>query len=215
MKYFIAVILVVIAVASAEPPSRDRGFLARQTQQQAYQSRGIRPAGPQFNYALRSQRQQLPPIPAASYGPPAQEYGPPSEPTTTELPTTTETVETTTLEAQAENSRLFSTKEKLTNAAENQKAQSVNPASLYVVVPQTQNLFYTQSANLVSAPFQQQRLLPIQAVPAFAKIQEVPQFAQLVDLANLATVSAVPVASSAYTSFVNTPYSSSFVQSFQ
>lgn len=50
--------------------------------------------------SLRSQRQQLPPAPAASYGPPPQEYGPPAEPTTTEVPTTTETIETTTLEAQ-------------------------------------------------------------------------------------------------------------------
>lgn len=86
------------------------------------------------------------------------------------------------------------------------------------MVPQTQNLVYATapatSAKLV-AQVQQPRLVPVQAVPAFAKIQEVPQFAQYVDYQAVAPVSGVPVASSAYTSIVNTPYSSTFVQSFQ
>lgn len=75
-----------------------------------------------------------------------------------------------------------------------------------MVIPQTQNLIYA-TAPTASAKLQQPRLLPVQAVPAFARIQEVPQIVQY--------QAVVPVASSAYTSIVNTPYSSTFVQSFQ
>ncbi|XP_030765122.1 uncharacterized protein LOC115889303 isoform X2 [Sitophilus oryzae] len=217
MKYSVAFILVIISLSAAEPPVRG-GVLARQ-EQPPYQARGFRPAGPAFNLPQRSQRQQQLPVPAASYGPPPQEYGPPAEPTT-ETPTTTETIEaTTTLEPQAESFKVSPTKDKLTDTPQ----ASINPAALYVVVPQAQNLIYA-SAPITSAKLvvpaqvqqvQQPRLVPVQAVPAFAKIQEVPQVAQVVEYQNFAPVQAVPVVSSAYTAIINTPYSSSFVQSFQ
>lgn len=105
-QYTVAIVLVVVAMGSAEPPAR--GVFARQ------QPRGVRPAPPlRFVDSLelceqlvnvcvwRFQRQQVPPVPAPSYGPPPQVYGPPAEPTTTETPiTTTESVEATTTEPQ-------------------------------------------------------------------------------------------------------------------
>ncbi|XP_066247004.1 uncharacterized protein [Euwallacea similis] len=187
MKYSIAIALVIATMSSAEPPPRS--ILARQ-QQPPYQPRGIRPVRPAFNVPLRSQKQQLPPTPAASYGPPPQEYGPPTEVTTTETPTTTETIETTTTAPQAETIR------------EAQKLQE----ALYVVVPQTQDLIYATAPVSSAKLVQQPRLVPVQAIPAFARIQEIPQVARIVQY---------PVASSGYTSIVNTPYSSTFVQSFQ
>ncbi|ENN76672.1 hypothetical protein YQE_06851, partial [Dendroctonus ponderosae] len=209
MKCSIAVLLVIVALSSAEPQRN-----GRVQAQPPYQPRGFRPAGPAFSLPLKSQQQQLPPTPAASYGPPTQEYGPPAEEaTTTEAAptTTTETIETTTLEQQAENFRVAPVSQKLQEAP-------ANPAGLYVVVPQADSFFYAPiqgaSAKLVAQP-QQPRLVPVQAVPAFAKIQEVPRFAQIVDYQGVASGAALPVVSSAYTSIVNTPYSSSFVQSFQ
>ncbi|XP_066150202.1 uncharacterized protein [Euwallacea fornicatus] len=187
IDYSVAIALVIAAISSAEPPPRST--LARQ-QQPPYQPRGIRPAGPAFNAPLRSQKQQLPPTPAASYGPPPQEYGPPTEVTTTETPTTTETVEATTAAPQAETLR------------EAQKLQE----AVYVVVPQTQELIYAAAPVASAKLVQQPRLVPVQAIPAFARIQEIPQVARIVQY---------PVASSGYTSIVNTPYSSTFVQSFQ
>ncbi|KAF7280792.1 hypothetical protein GWI33_005518 [Rhynchophorus ferrugineus] len=210
IDYCAALILVVISLAAAEPPRNGRVF-ARQ-QQPPYPARGFRPSGPAFNLPLRSQKQQFnpqPPAPAASYGPPPQEYGPPAEPTT-ETPTTTESVEITTLEPQAENIKVSPNKDKLTAAPQG----TINPASVYVVLPQSQNFIYSPapiaSAKLVlPAKVEQPKLLPVQAIPAFAKIQEAPRLAQVVEYQRV-----VPV-SSAYTSIVNTPYSSTFVQSFQ
>ncbi|CAG9766947.1 unnamed protein product [Ceutorhynchus assimilis] len=207
IDYFTAIVLVIAAVASAELPSNNRGFLA---QEPPYAARGFRPAGPAFNLP---QRQQQPPT----------AYGPPSA-TTTEVPTTTETIETTTiLEPQVESFRV--------TPDVDQTQQQQNPGAFYVVVPQNQ--LYA-SAKLVQ---QQPRLVPLQAVPAFAKIQEVPTFAKIQEVPTFAKIQQVPtfakiqevpqfaqlnynynvplVASSAYTSFVSTPYSSSYIQSFQ
>ncbi|KAL1489998.1 hypothetical protein ABEB36_013915 [Hypothenemus hampei] len=179
MKSFTAIIVVIVTMASAEPP---------------YQPRGFRPSGPGFNLPLRSQKQQLPPTPAASYGPPPQEYGPPNEDiTTTETPTTTESVGVTTSIPQQERLRL---PEKVRD--------SPNGANIYVVVPQ-------QNERLVLAEVvQQPRFVPIQEVPIFAKIQESPYRQQLTQIVEI-----VPTGSSAYTSIVNTPFSRSFVQNVQ
>ncbi|XP_066247005.1 uncharacterized protein [Euwallacea similis] len=207
IDYSIAIALVIATMSSAEPPPRS--ILARQ-QQPPYQPRGIRPVRPAFNVPLRSQKQQLPPTPAASYGPPPQEYGPPTEVTTTETPTTTETIETTTTAPQVIIPYNFTRNQSyvdmyLIQAETIREAQKLQEA-LYVVVPQTQDLIYATAPVSSAKLVQQPRLVPVQAIPAFARIQEIPQVARIVQY---------PVASSGYTSIVNTPYSSTFVQSFQ
>lgn len=163
---------------------------------------------------VRSQKQvqqPQPPVPAASYGPPpASSYGPPEEATTTTteaLPTTTEIIEeTTTLEPEAEN---------ILDADQEVSAKLENPGSYYVVVPQTQKLVASplvalKSAKLVSTPALPRRV-PVQAIPAFAKIQELPQVFETVPY-----IQTVPLASSsAYINAVNTPFSSSYIQVVQ
>lgn len=101
LQYCIAIVLVAVALVSAEPPVRRPQFQPNAP----YIQRGFRPQ-PAFNLPLRSQPQQAYGAPAPSYGPPpkpsygpppAPSYGPPpEEPTTTEIPTTTEVEEVTT-----------------------------------------------------------------------------------------------------------------------
>ncbi|XP_060531430.1 uncharacterized protein LOC132705033 [Cylas formicarius] len=177
MKYAVAITLVIATLSSAEPPAPKGASFGRQGVAQPYAPRGFRPAGPGFDLPPRSQRQQLP-VPAASYGPPPQEYGPPPQEVTTEPPTTTTEAfeEITTVSAQTGNLAIPQRTEKLTSDVRERQA---NLAGLFVVVPQSQNLLYSAPLT-TSAKYShtQSRLVPVQAVPAFAKIQEQPQTLQ-------------------------------------
>ncbi|CAH0560264.1 unnamed protein product [Brassicogethes aeneus] len=183
MKFLVAFVLVVVAMVSAENPRSYRPVSARQSTA-PYEGSGWRPSGAEFNLPQRLQQQT-------------------QEPQATETEVTTE--QTTTVEPEAEN----------IDDAEQEPAQAPQPGPYYVVVPQREKLILApQGQRLValanSRLAAEPRKLPIQAIPTFANIQEVPEVYEALPL-----VQAVPIASSAYSSAVYTPFSQSYVQVYQ
>ncbi|KAG5897928.1 hypothetical protein JTB14_014042 [Gonioctena quinquepunctata] len=227
MKSLVAVLLVMVSIASAEPPVR--GYSSNQASA-PYPPSGWKPDGPAFRLPIRNQRNQEP---ATLYGPPPQQYGPPeSEVTTTETATTTTeaATEQTTSEPQAEN-----LKQALRPKSEKLRSQKTEQAApVYVVVPQAQQLVFSSPlratpSNLVAinrpeklVEVKEPNPVPVQAVPALAQIQAaqaplvVEQYPQAVQFQQ---IQAIPV-ENYYGSFVSrtsvvSPYSSSFVQIYQ
>ncbi|XP_045479858.1 proteoglycan 4-like isoform X2 [Harmonia axyridis] len=218
MKILAAFTLIVISMASAEPP-RYRPVLARQGQSPdtaPYNPSGWRPSGPPFNTPQRQQN-YLPPEPKPSYGPPQEpqpSYGPP-EVTTTENPTTTTEVTTETAEsndAQAEAIKVDPRTGKVSAALKS--AESPQPGAYFVVLPRVES----KAANLVApvveqkvafvAPFTQSYVVPLAEVPrkTAALVSAIP--------APLQVQRIVPF-NSAYRNEIYTPFSSSIVQIYQ
>ncbi|KAL3266729.1 hypothetical protein HHI36_010890 [Cryptolaemus montrouzieri] len=227
MKVLAAFTLIVISLASAEPP-RYRPVLSRQADASGtapYSPRGWRPSGPSFNIPERSGNQQNypPPNPNPSYGPPPEpqpSYGPPStEEVTTQGPLTT----TESLEAGSDENRQVEKIEvegrsKKDESSPTRSAQNSQPGGYFVLLPQVQ--LQRQNLILQVTPTTQQNTVlstPVAEIPTETLVQPVSvktQKTAALVAAPLQWQNIVPI-TSAFRNEIYTPFSSSLLQIYQ
>ncbi|XP_067011755.1 uncharacterized protein [Anabrus simplex] len=146
----LAVSLLVIAVAMAEPPQRNRnaglntGYGAPEEGNEApYPPSGWRPSGRQFVLPARQSSYYAPP---QQYGPPSTEAATTEEPTTTEAEPTTTEADTTEAPAEEDNSEFV-------DGARAQDREEGGSGVYYVLLPdgRLQRVLYSTNPNGAAA----------------------------------------------------------------
>ncbi|KAK9873092.1 hypothetical protein WA026_020820 [Henosepilachna vigintioctopunctata] len=218
MKILVAFLLVVVSMASSEPPNYRPAFSPQQAQNAEpapYNPSGWRPSGRSFNLPQQSDNQQsyLPSNPQQSYGPPSQEK-PAYEPEEGEKRNSTtesSTEQITTENSQAGNIEEDSKSDKLKEASE--KTEQIPQLEKYFLfIPQPKQ----RSQNLIL----QASAVAEEAVAPVIPVSPVYQFPQKtaalisIDASPLRFQRIVPV-TSFYKNGIYTPFSSSFVQFYQ